>query len=118
MTFEDILNKMLEIHKAKNADYSADKTLFGNFKEAERIKIPDWKGAFVRLQDKYSRCCNLIAGNEAQVKEETLEDTLLDLANYAVITLYLRKKKLEAQVIKETPKAPEVPKAPEAPPAS
>ncbi|MFP4629399.1 MAG: hypothetical protein ACLFMQ_01615, partial [Desulfohalobiaceae bacterium] len=45
----------------------------------------------IRLQDKYTRCCNLIRGKEQMVKDEALEDTLLDLANYAVIVLCLRR---------------------------
>ena len=93
--FEKIVQKMLEVHKAKNNDYSPEGQ-FGNFAESERVGVPDWKGAFIRLQDKYTRCCNLIYGKEAQVKDEALEDTLLDLANYAVIVLVLRKQ-VEAQ---------------------
>ncbi len=88
MTFDDVLQKMKEIHEAKNHDYSQEGE-FGNFRESEKIGLPAWKGAFVRLQDKYSRACNLIAGKEAKVKDEKLEDTLLDLANYAVIVLCL-----------------------------
>lgn len=90
-TFTTILKEMQEIHDAKNHDYSPEGE-FGNFAESEKIGIPGWKGAFVRLQDKYTRACNLIAGKEAQVKDEALEDTLLDLANYAVIVLALKSK--------------------------
>ena len=90
MTFESILGEMLKIHKEKNADYSAE-GLFGNFQESQRIGIPDYKGAFVRLQDKYSRCCNLLSRQNAKavVVDETVEDTLIDLANYSIIVLYL-----------------------------
>ena len=90
--FEQIIESMLKIHKAKNNDYSPEGQ-FGNFAESERIGVPDWKGAFIRLQDKYTRCCNLIGGREAQVLDEKLEDTLLDLANYAVIVMCLMKNK-------------------------
>jgi len=90
--FENILENMLAIHKAKNHDYSPQGQ-FGNFSESEKVGVPDWKGAFIRLQDKYTRCCNLIGGREAQVLDEKLEDTLLDLANYAVIVLCLMKGK-------------------------
>lgn len=84
--FTDILDTMKEIHEAKNHDYSREGE-FGNFYEAERIGIEGWRGAFVRLQDKYTRACNLIYGKKAKVEDEKLEDTLLDLANYAVIVL-------------------------------
>jgi len=87
--FAEILGKMQAIHDAKDHDYSPNGE-FGNFFESEKIGVPAWKGAYIRLQDKYSRLCNLILGKEAKVAEERLEDTLLDLANYAVIVLALR----------------------------
>lgn len=91
--FEQILEEMKSIHLAKNHDYSP-KGAFGNFAESERVGVPDWKGAFIRLQDKYIRACNLIARDEqAAVKDEKLDDTLLDLANYAVIVMCLRKQR-------------------------
>ncbi len=90
--FEKIVNRMLEIHKAKNNDYSPEGQ-FGNFAESEKIGIPAWKGAFVRLQDKMTRAVNIIGGKEIQVLDEKLEDTLLDLSVYAVIVLCLLKQK-------------------------
>jgi len=94
MQFDEVLEKMRQIHEAKNHDYSPEGE-WGNFGEAEKIGIPAWKGAFVRLQDKYTRACNLIAGKEPKVKDERLEDTLLDLANYAVIVLCLLSEEAE-----------------------
>jgi D-alanyl-D-alanine carboxypeptidase len=91
MNFTEILKKMQQVHDAKNHDYSPQGE-FGNFQESEKIGIPGWKGAFVRLQDKYTRACNLIAGKEPKVIDEALDDTLLDLANYAVIVLALKGK--------------------------
>lgn len=90
--FETILYEMVMIHRNKNADYSQE-GLFGNFKESEVIGIADYLGAFVRLQDKYTRACNLIKGRDPKVQNEKLEDTLIDLANYAVIVLALKKQK-------------------------
>ncbi len=95
--FEKILENMLKIHKAKNNDYSPQEA-FGNFAESEKVGVPDWKGAFIRLQDKYTRSCNLIGGREAQVLDEKLEDTLLDMANYCVIVLCLLKNKEDLNV--------------------
>lgn len=89
--FEEVLDRMKEIHRAKNADYSEGGE-FKNFEESERVGVEPWRGAFVRLMDKYTRCCNLMYRHEAQVEDEKLEDTLLDLANYAVITLTLLEK--------------------------
>ena len=76
--FESILKKMLSTYKAKNKDYgnSFDKTLneFGLL------------ASVIRMSDKMERIKTLI-NTETAVKDEKIEDTLLDLANYAVLSL-------------------------------
>lgn len=42
--------------------------------------------AAIRLEDKLQRFKNLIK-SESQVKDESKEDTLLDMANYAIMTV-------------------------------
>lgn len=86
-TFNEILELMRQIHEAKAHDYTSEGCPLGNFIESERIGVEPFKACFIRLQDKYSRACNLISGMEASVQDETLEDTLVDLANYAILTL-------------------------------
>ena len=88
MRYNEVLDKMKEIYKAKKQEYLPEEEL-GNFRESIKIGIPPWKGAFVRLQDKYLRACNLILGKEINLEDKELVDTLLDLANYVVITLCL-----------------------------
>ena len=77
-TFKDVLNEMNVLYEKKNADYgdSFSKTFdeFGLTSSA------------VRLNDKMERFKKLIK-QEAQVKDESIKDTLLDLANYAVLTI-------------------------------
>lgn len=76
--FESILKKMLSTYKAKNKDYgnSFDKTLneFGLL------------ASVIRMSDKMERIKTLI-NTETAVKDEKIEDTLLYLANYAVLSL-------------------------------
>ena len=44
--------------------------------------------AAIRIGDKYNRLKNLIAGkNVPNIAEETVRDTLMDMANYAIMTL-------------------------------
>ena len=78
VTFKDVLDKMNEIYERKNADYgnSFSKTF-------EEFGLTS---AAVRINDKNERFKKLIK-QEAQVKDESIEDTLLDLANYSVLTL-------------------------------
>ena len=78
-----IFEEMFSTYCKKNADY-------GNSFEKSIEKFGLVASA-VRLSDKLERFSNLIC-NDAQVKDESIEDTLLDMANYAAMTvLYLRK---------------------------
>ena len=82
MTFDAVLRRMLEIHQAKNADYGSSYNL-----APALLGIPAHVGLLVRMTDKLSRACKLAQGQKAQVQDEALTDTLLDLANYAVLAI-------------------------------
>lgn len=73
---KEILDTMHDIYVRKNADYgnSFDQTLdeFGLVALA------------IRLDDKLRRFKQLIK-QDAQVKDESIEDTLLDMSNYSVM---------------------------------
>lgn len=79
MTFEEILKEMSAVHEAKNLDYGASYEL-----SAQLLGQPVVVGLLHRMADKLARACNLVWGNEARVNE-SLRDSLLDLANYAVL---------------------------------
>lgn len=53
----------------------------------------------VRMHDKMGRLDNLLAGKEIMVKEESITDTLFDLANYALITLLEMRKQDQKRTI-------------------
>lgn len=78
MNFREITDYMYQIYEKKNADYgdSFSKT-FDEF---------GLTASAIRINDKNERFKQLIK-KEAQVKDESIKDTLLDLANYAVLTL-------------------------------
>ena len=90
-----IFDELKKLHEQKDADYAAGEPL-SNFKRCEQFGIPAWKGVAVRLSDKYSRFVSL-ASSDAQ--HENLNDTLADLAVYAVICLALRKQ--DVKVVNE-----------------
>lgn len=76
---KDICKKLNDIYKAKNHDYGDS---FGNtYKKLGIIS------AVTRLSDKMNRLMSLAVKHDAQVKDEKIEDTLLDMANYAIMTL-------------------------------
>ena len=74
-----ICQKLNQVYKAKNHDYGDS---FGDtYKKLGIIS------AVTRLSDKMNRLMSLAVSHEAQVKDEKIEDTLLDMANYAIMTL-------------------------------
>jgi len=91
--FYDLIIKMCEIHEIKNKGYGGGDPL-GNFKESERLGIKPWLGASVRLTDKVTRFYNLVKKRndpkfKDAIKMESIEDTLIDLANYCLLILIL-----------------------------
>ena len=83
---EGIFNKCLEIADAKGRDYSGTTDGMGNFRDF------GWRGIVVRLGDKYHRIKNLIMnqGMTRAVHDESIDDTLRDLINYAALALVMR----------------------------
>lgn len=74
-----ICQKLNAVYKAKNHDYGDS---FGDtYKKLGIIS------AVTRLSDKMNRLMSLAVSHNAQVKDEKIEDTLLDMANYAIMTL-------------------------------
>lgn len=82
--FTEITSNMAKTYAAKNHDYgnSFDKSL-------DKFGIV---ASIVRMGDKMNRIESLTK-KEAQVKEESIKDTLLDMANYAIMTVMWMDKK-------------------------
>lgn len=80
MTFEEVTKELNELYVAKNSDYgnSFNDLLY----EFGLITV------VIRLQDKMNRL-KTIAKNDGEycVKDETIRDTLMDLANYSIMAL-------------------------------
>jgi hypothetical protein len=88
----------LDLIRRKNADYGADSNPFQNFELSAHLGIPVDKAIVVRMSDKLQRIANLL-DKEAKVADESIEDTLLDLANYTYILLAYRTSRSSALVI-------------------
>jgi hypothetical protein len=77
----EICEKLNKIYEQKNNDYG------NSFGETyEKLGIIS---AVTRLSDKYNRICSLATKSEKErmVKDENIKDTLIDLANYAIMTI-------------------------------
>lgn len=80
----ELYARNVAISKAKNSDYAGEHDAFANFKGCAVYGIDPKKGIIVRMSDKMMRIANLL-DREAAVKDESVLDTLSDLANYAMI---------------------------------
>lgn len=77
-----ICKELTETYAAKNKDY-------GDSFAIVRNEVPN--STLVRITDKYLRLKNLILSGEPNaVRDESIEDTLLDLANYCIMELIER----------------------------
>lgn len=103
MTKEDYLEyhnqaceKMKIITKAKNADYTGtDVSPFANFSRVEAVGICSTEQGFLtRMMDKLCRINSFAQKGFLEVKDESVEDTLLDLANYSILmAAYIKSKR-------------------------
>lgn len=79
----EICTALNDLYQRKNHDYGDS---FGKSYEEYGMTM-----ACIRLEDKLNRLKSLCR-QEALVQDESLEDTLMDLANYAIMTLVERKR--------------------------
>lgn len=79
--FNKITSEMASILRKKNSDYGG---------LVDNISITGLLGVSVRSLDKAVRFYNLVKTQKEQaVKEESIRDTLIDLANYCIIGVML-----------------------------
>jgi hypothetical protein len=91
-----MFDQMHEVTKRKNADYTGGgEDAFANFTRVESMGIATTEQGFlVRMNDKMSRIASFVKNGQLQVKDESVMDTLLDLANYSILMMgYLQGKK-------------------------
>jgi hypothetical protein len=87
--FYQLLNEMKKTHYLKSKDYGDEEDVLANFRTCEMAGIPAWKGCCVRIGDKFSRIMGFAKKEKLEVKDESIKDTLIDMANYALIALIL-----------------------------
>ena len=81
----DLVEKHLILCNQLNSIYEQKNNAYGNsFGETfEKLGIIS---AITRISDKYSRLVNLATHPEINKGDEAIEDTLLDMANYCLMT--------------------------------
>ena len=86
---KEICEKLNKVYAQKNNDYG------NSFGETfEKLGIIS---AVTRISDKHNRLTSLcmLPENERQVKDESITDTLLDMANYCIMTVIEMQNNLE-----------------------
>lgn len=77
VSFRSVCSKITSLYERKNADYgdsfSRSVHKYGNI------------AALTRISDKFNRMENLLLKDEQKVTDESLKDTVLDLASYAIM---------------------------------
>lgn len=76
--FKQIIDEMYDLYLRKNHDYGDS---FHKTFEAFGVIAP-----LIRISDKMERLKTL-AKKEALVKDESMKDTLIDIANYSIMTV-------------------------------
>jgi Nucleotide modification associated domain 1 len=91
---EEFFKNCLFISRAKNQDYAgAGDDPFLNFKSVEVLGIRTEVGFLTRMMDKMKRISSFVEQGTLQVKDESVTDTLQDLANYsALLAAYIKSK--------------------------
>lgn len=89
--YEKIVTETVKLCKRKNADYgSSVQDTYEKFGDISYL---------VRITDKYNRICSLLQNGKAEVEDESITDTIVDLANYCFLWASSRNLKVEEKKI-------------------
>jgi len=92
--FNEILSELSAMHAKKMEDYGTYNDPYANVRASEHFGIPAWVGCVIRANDKMIRIQK--AARDGKLANESIEDSLRDLAVYAIIGLCLWEEKLDA----------------------
>ena len=91
MRFHEIIKELGELQDKKQADYGRDNDPFANVRASEEWGVPAWVGVMIRLTDKVRRLQRF--AQRGLLMNEGAEDSLRDIAVYAIIALVLLEEK-------------------------
>lgn len=84
MSLEERVKRHKEIVEELNRVYEQKNTDYGD-SFAESVREFGIVAALTRISDKYNRFKRLALGNRNLVGDESIRDTLLDMANYCIM---------------------------------
>ena len=87
LAFHQVLDELGDMHDRKQADYGVTGDPFANVRASEDFGIPAWVGCMIRANDKMRRLMK--ASQDHELVNESIEDSLIDLAVYTAIAVVL-----------------------------
>lgn len=91
--FEKAIQEILDLHYKKQADYGRAGDPFANVRASEDFGVKSWVGTAIRMNDKMRRLQAAARGQNLQ--NESIEDSFMDVAVYAIIGLCLLREENE-----------------------
>ncbi len=88
--FNEIYIEMYELFAKKQLDYGPQNISMGQSLETQEEIDFSLLALSIRMNDKLQRLMNLLRNNQ-KPNNESIEDTLIDLANYSVMALIVKK---------------------------
>ncbi len=85
--FHELLKQIGELHDKKQGDYGLPTDPFANVRGSQDWGVRPWVGALVRATDKVRRLQTY--ARTGRLNNEGVEDSMMDLAVYALIALIL-----------------------------
>ena len=98
--FHALLEEVGRLHDKKQADYGREDDPFANVRASSDWGVPAWVGALIRGTDKIKRLQK--AARSGSLANESVEDSMMDLAVYALISLILYREGLDEQEVGTT----------------
>lgn len=88
---ENEQTQLLELMRAKNADYTNGSGPFANFEVAEDFGVSPLTGLLLRMSDKFQRLKSFSRCGKLEVTGEGVEDAFRDLIGYSYLALGMLK---------------------------
>jgi hypothetical protein len=101
--FHALLAELAELHDRKQMDYGQTHDPFANVRATEEWGMPAWVGAMMRLNDKVRRLQKF--AQVGSLANESAEDSMRDIAVYALIALILYRESAAGQPGSSAPNA-------------
>ena len=100
-----LLAEIGELHDRKQQDYGRTGDPFANVRASEDFGVTGWIGTMIRANDKMRRVQSMAL--KGSLQNESLEDSLMDLAVYSLIAIILYRESTAIDEEDETLVSPE-----------